>query len=336
MNNSIIFEEYEETGIIKLNRPKALNALNLEMTELFFQQLKKWEKEIKIKRVLLIGEGKAFCAGGDIKAMFFSSGISNLKKKFLFNEYKLNYLISKFSKQYLSIWDGIVMGGGVGLSIYGDRRIVTENSIFAMPETAIGFFPDVGASYFLSRMPNNIGLYLGLTGKIIRSEEMLSLGLATHFCYSKNIEELKRNYINNGVLTTIDKIEKKESELLNNFDFIKETFVGDIFSIMKSLEKSQSEFGKKTFDNLLKRCPMSLAITVELYNKAKKLSLKECLEMEFQLSQHVVYREDFNKGVESVLITKTNNPIWNPISINDISYHELEKLFQNHTERLSL
>ena len=336
MNNSIFFQEQDQTGIISLNNPDSLNALNLEMAELFSKKIVKWKNDKNIKRVLLKGKGKAFCAGGDVKSLFFSSKISNLKKKFLFKEYKLNYVISKFEKPYLSIWNGIVMGGGVGLSIYGNARIATENSKFAMPETAIGFFPDVGASYFLSKIKNNIGLYLGLTGNIINAEEMFFLGLATHFCQSMNIKEFENNYIKRGLLTPVEKIEKKNSDLLNNIQFIDETFRGDIYLIMKKLKNSNLEFANKIYHRLIKRCPMSLAVTTELYNRAKNLTLKECLEMEFQLSQHIVYRDDFNNGVNAVLVKKTHNHIWNPASINDIDYNDIKKLFQNHTEKLNL
>ena len=336
MTNSIIFQEKNETGIILLNNPKVLNALNLEMAELFFSKLNQWQNNNNIKRVLVKGEGKAFCAGGDVKSMFFSSGVSDLKKIFLFKEYKLNYAINQFTKPYLSIWDGIVMGGGAGLSIYGNTRIATENAKFAMPETAIGFFPDVGGSYFLSRIPNNLGLYLGLTGDIIGAKEMLFLGLATHFHYSKNIGNVEQNYINNGLVSFSENIETTDSELLNNIKFIEETFVGDIHSILKILKQSKLEFAKKNFDRLMNRCPMSLAVTVELLGRAKKLSLKECLEMEFQLSQNVVYRDDFNNGIEAVLVSKTYNPTWNPKSIHDINYDEVKKLFQIHTEKLGL
>ncbi len=336
MTNSIIFQETNETGIILLNNPKVLNALDLEMAELFFSKLNEWQYNNNIKRVLLKGEGKAFCAGGDVKSMFLSSGVSDLKKIFLFKEYKLNYAISQFTKPYLSIWDGIVMGGGAGLSIYGNARIATENAKFAMPETAIGFFPDVGGSYFLSRIPNNLGLYLGLTGDVIGAKEMLFLELATHFHYSKNIGNVEQNYINSGLVSFSENIETTDSELLNNIKFIEETFVGDIHSILKKLKQSKLEFAKKKFDHLMNRCPMSLAITVELLDRAKKLSLKECLEMEFQLSQNVVYRDDFNNGVEAVLVTKTHNPTWHPKSIHDINYDEVKKLFQIHTEKLGL
>jgi len=336
LTNSIIFQEKNETGIILLNNPKVLNALDLEMAELYFSKLNEWKCNNNIKRVLLKGEGKAFCAGGDVKSMFLSSGVSDLKKNFLFKEYKLNYAISQFTKPYLSIWDGIVMGGGAGLSIYGNARIATENAKFAMPETAIGFFPDVGSSYFLSRIPNNLGLYLGLTGDIIEAKELLFLGLATHFHYSKNIENVEQNYINNGFVSYAENIETTDSELLNNIKFIEETFVGDIRSILKKLQQSKLEFAKKKFIHLMNRCPMSLAITVELLKRAKKLSLKECLEMEFQLSQNVVYRDDFNNGVKAVLVKKTYNPTWNPKSIHDINYDEVKKLFQIHTGKLGL
>tara|TARA_B100001123_G_C15317560_1_gene1026687 strand:+ start:299 stop:1309 length:1011 start_codon:yes stop_codon:yes gene_type:complete len=336
LTDSIIFKENNGTGIVILNKPKVLNALDYNMVDLFLKQIKQWQTDKKIKQVLLKGEGKAFCAGGDVKSMVLSSEVSNLKKNFLFTEYKLNYAISQFTKPYLSIWDGVVMGGGAGLSIYGNARIATENAKFAMPETAIGFFPDVGGSYFLSRIPNNVGLYLGLTGDIIETKEMLFLGLATHFQNSKNIENLELNYINNGFLSFSKNIKMTDSKLIDHIKFIEETFVGDIHSIVKKLKQSKLKFAKKKFVHLMNRCPMSLAITVELLKRAKKLSLKKCLEMEFQLSQRVVYRDDFNNGVKSVLITKTHNPIWNPKSIHDIDYDEVKKLFQIHTEKLGL
>ena len=335
MSECINFKENNNTGIITLNRPKSLNALSLEMC-IDFKKILDDCKNNNIEGIIIKGEGKAFCAGGDVKSMFLSSGVSDLKKIFLFKEYKLNYAISQFTKPYLSIWDGIVMGGGAGLSIYGNARIATENAKFAMPETAIGFFPDVGGSYFLSRIPNNLGLYLGLTGDIIGAKEMLFLGLATHFHYSKNIGNVEQNYINSGLVSYAKNIETTDSELLNNIKFIEETFVGDIHSILKKLKQSKLEFAKKKFDHLMNRCPMSVAITVELLNRAKKLSLKECLEMEFQLSQNVVYRDDFNNGIEAVLVSKTYNPTWNPKSIHDINYDEVKKLFQIHTEKLGL
>ena len=336
MKNLILFNEINGTGIVHLYRPKALNALNLEMTEAFLKQLTKWKIDKNIKRVLLTGEGKAFCAGGDIKSMFLSAKVLNLKKNFLFKEYTLNYFISQFSKPYLSIWNGIVMGGGVGLSVYGSARIASEKSRFAMPETGIGFFPDVGGSYFLSRISQGVGLYLGLTGQIINAKEMITFGLATHFQHSENIERTMSKFINYGFLPSSQNIKENPSTVLNNLNFIQDTFQGDCISIMNTLKNTPSEFAKQTYNSLLKRCPMSLAITVELLNRAKKLSLKECLEMEYQLSQHIVYRDDFNNGVDAILVSKTYNPGWSPASIHDINFEEVNKFFEPHIEPLNL
>ena len=336
MNSLIIFEEQKQTGIIILNKPKALNALDIEMADLFLDKLNKWEKDDNIKRVLLKGNGKAFCAGGDVKSVFLSTGKSNLKKSFFLKEYTLNYKISNFSKPYLTIWNGLVMGGGAGLSIYGNYRIATENSKFAMPESAIGFFPDVGGSYFLSRIKKNVGLYIGLTGKVLSPQEMVFFGLATHLINSKNINNLEKNYLDEKFLPKNNEIKDNYSEIHKNIDFIEEVFQGDIWSIIKNIKKSKSDFAKKTYKHLMHRCPMSLAVTTQLYNRAKKLSLKECLEMEFQLSQKMVYRDDFNNGVEALLVTKTNNPKWSPSSLNKIKKTELDNLFEIHTQELGL
>ena len=161
----IIFKIKGSTGIINLSRPKALNALNLNMAEQFSNKLMEWEKDNKIERVLLTGEGKHFCAGGDVKSVYQSGKFSKLKSEFFSKEYSLNLQIKQFPKPYLSIWKGVVMGGGVGLSIYGDYRVVTESTKFAMPETSIGFFPDVGASFFLSTSSSWYGILIAFKTK---------------------------------------------------------------------------------------------------------------------------------------------------------------------------
>ena len=336
MNQNINFKIQNCTGIIHLNRPKALNALNLEMVELLLDKLKKWKLDFSIKRVLLTGEGKALCAGGDIKSLFFSSEKSNLKKLFLQKEYTLNYAISQFSKPYLSVWNGLVMGGGIGLSIYGNARLATEKVKLAMPETAIGFFPDVGGSYFLSRLSKGIGLYLGLTGYVLNATEIFSFGLATHFERSNKVSSIQQEYINSGKLPDTKQIPSKPLKILEYQDFIQSTFHGDLLVIMDRLKHSDLSFAKKTYAHLFNRCPMSLAVTTELLNRAEHLSLKECLKMEYQLSQHIVYRNDFNEGVNNVLVNKKHNPKWNPSTINDIDFKEVKILFDPHVEPLNI
>ncbi len=332
----IFFSVKNSTGIIKLNRPNALNALNLEMAKIFFYKLQEWDEDNTIKRVLLIGEGKHFCAGGDVKSLFLTRNENNHKKEFFKIEYKLNYLISEFKKEFLSIWNGVVMGGGVGLSIYGDHRLATDNTKFAMPETSIGFFPDVGGSYFLSNLPKNLGKYIGLTGTLLEVNDLMFLGLATDYFKLDDIELLKENYINKGIIIK-EKFEVNDnSDLIRNIDLINSLFEGDIFEIFENLNNHQSKFTKKIFETLHKKCPMSLAISAKLINDAKGKSLKECLEIEYQLSQNVVYRNDFDNGVNSVLVTKDHSPKWSPSKIDQINIEKLNKYFETHTEKLYL
>ena len=332
----IIFSEKNATGIIKLNRPKALNALNIKMAKEFSDKLQEWDLNDKIKRVLLIGEGNHFCAGGDVKSLFLMKNQNNHKREFFKIEYKLNYLISQFKKEFLSIWNGVVMGGGVGLSIYGDYRLATDSTKFAMPETSIGFFPDVGGSYFLSNLPKNVGKYIGLTGKILEVNELIFLGLATDYFNFDNLELLKENYINKGIIIK-EKFEVNDnSDLIKNIDLINSIFEGNINEIFINLDNNKSDFAKQTYKSLVKKCPMSLAISAKLIDNAKGKSLKECLEIEYQLSQKIVYRDDFDNGVNSVLVTKDHSPQWNPGKIDEINIEELNKYFESHTEKLYL
>ena len=332
----INFSIKKQTGIIELNRPDALNALNYDMVLIFLDYLLEWEKNIDIKRVLLHSQGKFFCAGGDVKSLFLSSNKNNLKKIFFQKEYLLNNRINEFSKNYLSIWDGIVMGGGVGLSIYGSHRLVTENAKLAMPETAIGFFPDVGASFFLSKLTRGKGLYLGLTGKQCNARDLMDLGIGTHYLPSKFLLKGKENYIDSGNMDNMSFYPDMSSDIIKNESFIEDVFQGSLENIINKLKRSKSEFGQKIYMHLLTRCPMSLAITVELINTSKLKTLKDCLETEYQLSQNMVYRNDFNNGVNSILVSKNHNPKWKPPSIKEINYEEVNKLFEPCTKKLYL
>ena len=333
----IEFSIENETGIIKLNRPESLNALNYEMVSIFLDNLLEWKKDKKLKRVLLYGEGNSFCAGGDVKSLFLSSNKNDLKKKFFQKEYLLNNSINEFTKNYLSIWDGIVMGGGVGLSIYGNNRLVSEKAKFAMPETAIGFFPDVGGSYFLSRLKKGNGLFLGLTGKACNARDMMDLGLATHYLPSDWISKAKNEYIDNGNLNTSSYYPEMSSEIIENQDLIEDIFQeSTLKNITNKLKKVKSEFGQKIYSHLLTRCPMSLAVTTKLINTSKSKTLRECLSIEYQLSQHMVYRNDFNNGVDSILVSKSLKPQWNPSAIDKINCEELNKMFEPTAEKLYL
>ena len=322
----ILFEVKDSTGIIILNRPNALNALNLNMAVQFSNQLREWENNNKIERVLLVGNGKHFCAGGDVKSVHLSGPFSKLKSEFFSKEYSLNLQIKKFPKPYLSIWQGVVMGGGVGLSIYGDYRIATESTKFAMPETSIGFFPDVGGSFFLSRLDNNIGKYLGLTGELIQSKDLINFGLATNFCPEDKIDKLITQYIIDGSVFNY------ETETSSNFsneklNFIEKNFSGDIYEIFNNIRALNDQ--EKLISKLQSKCPMSLAVTTLLIEDSPNRTLKECLEIEYRLSQKMVIRHDFGEGIKAVLIEKHHNPSWEPNSIENVNKDDLEKLFSS-------
>ena len=322
----ILFEVKNSTGIITLNRQNALNDLNLNMAVQFSNKLRDWENNNEIERVLLMGKGKHFCAGGDVKSVHLSGAFSKLKSEFFSKEYSLNLQIKKFPKPYLSIWQGVVMGGGVGLSIYGDYRIATESTKFAMPETSIGFFPDVGGSFFLSRLDNNIGKYLGLTGELIQSKDLINFGLATNFCPEDKIDKLITQYIIDGSVSNY------ETETSSNFsneklNFIEKNFSGDIYEIFNNIRALNDQ--EKLISKLQSKCPMSLAVTTLLIEDSPNRTLKECLEIEYRLSQKMGNRHDFGEGIEAVLIEKHHNPRWEPNSIKDIIKDDLEKIFSS-------
>ena len=320
----IVFEIKNSTGVITLNRPKALNALNLDMASQFSDKLKEWESDDKIERVLLLGEGKHFCAGGDVKSVHLSGPYSKLKREFFAREYSLNLQIKNFPKPYLSVWQGVVMGGGIGLSIYGDYRIATDSTKFAMPETSIGFFPDVGGSFFLSKLENNLGKYLGLTGDLVTCNDLLNFNLATHYCPEDKINNLISQYIADGSITNY---EIKTSSFFTDekLDFINKNFSGDIHEIFKNIQNVDNQ--DNLFKKLQKKCPMSLAVTTLLIRDSYKRSLKDCLEIEYRMSQKMTNRQDFGEGIQAVLIEKHHNPKWKPRSIDEINNYELDKLF---------
>ncbi|MDC6448308.1 enoyl-CoA hydratase/isomerase family protein [Alphaproteobacteria bacterium] len=325
----IKFDITGSTGIIVLNRPKALNALNLSMAEQFSEKLREWQESDKVERVLLRGEGSHFCAGGDVKSVHLSGKNSKLKRDFFSKEYALNLQIKNFSKPYLCIWKGVVMGGGVGLSIYGDYRITTESTKFAMPETSIGFFPDVGGSFFLSKLENNIGKYLGLTSEAINCKDLLNFGIATHYCPEKKLNEFINNYISNGTITDY---ETTMTSLFSNkkLNFVNKNFSGNIFDIFNNLYNSNDPY--QILNKLKNKCPMSMAVTAMLIENSKNKSLKECLESEYNLSQKMTNRHDFGEGIEAVLIKKHHNPKWQPRSIEEIDRNELKNLFASSIE----
>ncbi|XP_067124574.1 3-hydroxyisobutyryl-CoA hydrolase, mitochondrial isoform X2 [Centruroides vittatus] len=340
----VILEKMDNKGIITLNRPKVLNSLNISMIRTIYPKLKEWNSDPEIKMVIIKGAGdKAFCAGGDVKAVAEAGKKGeSLSSEFFKEEYQLNNLIATLQIPYVALIHGITMGGGVGLSVHGAFRVATEKTVFAMPETAIGFFPDVGGSYFLPRLPGKLGLYLALTGFRLSGRDVLKSAIATHFVSSERLKDLESDLLRipNPTLQTVDKVllkfdfqceneHKKEFALKHDKGKINNVFAGDsIEAIFQNLEKDGTEWSKKQLETLSKMSPTSLKVTFHQLKRGGKMTLQEALNMEYRLSQRFIKDHDFFEGVRAVLIDKDNSPKWKPSTINEVSDEIIKKYFE--------
>ena len=286
--------------------------------------------------VIIKGAGeKSFCAGGDVRSVV--EGTVAAGKEFFRNEYRNNELIGNYKKPYIAIIDGITMGGGVGLSVHGKYRVATERTLYAMPETAIGLFPDVGGGYFLPRMPGSLGTYLGLTGFRLKGADVFKAGVATHYVESSHLAELENDLSNCKNSTDIDKTLKKYSSIAKptgNFILephlkqIAEAFSADtVEDIAKNLHSDGSEWAMATLKLISKMSPTSLKITLRQLQLGKTMTLRECLQMEFRLAAHCCIDSDFKEGVRALLIDKDQQPKWNPETIEKVTQDHVNKFF---------
>ena len=344
--NEIDISRKNSTILITLNRQKVLNALNLNMVRKIYSNINEWNKDNSISGVVIKGAGeKSFCAGGDIVSVYHSKGKpdSNLSEDFFREEYILNLAISNFTKPWISILNGIAMGGGLGLSVHGSHRIVNEKTLTAMPETAIGLFPDVGGGYFLSRMESK-GLYLALTGKVMNGIDTMYSKIGTHFIDNAKIDKLLEKIINQTnysksfiddllLNSSVTKFEQ-ESTLKEEDKNIKKHFNKEkLEDIFNSLEGDNSEWAKNTLKVLSKKSPTSMSVTIKQLSKAKNLSLKECLKMEFRICQAMMSKHDFYEGVRANLVEKDKNPNWDPRNILNVSDLLVEEHFKDLGEK---
>lgn len=301
--STVIVEEKNSKGIITLNRQKALNAINLDMVRQIYAAVNKWESTKSLVIVKGAGE-KSFCAGGDVRAVV-EGGPCEESKNFFREEYTLNALIGNYKIPYIAFIDGITMGGGVGLSVHGKYRIATEKTMFAMPETAIGLFPDVGGSHFLPRLDGKLGLYLGLTGFRLKSKDVVKSGVATHFCESGRIPELENELLKtkneNDIKTVLDKfcpVDQSEFVLAKNIDQINKCFSAEsVEGIVKNLELDGSEWAQSTLKLFKKMSPTSMKVTQRQLEYGSKMNLVDCLKMEFRMAVHHLEDSDFKEGI---------------------------------------
>ena len=332
----VFFEVKGTLGLITLNRPKALNALTLSMVREIHPQLKKWENDSSVKNILIKAEGeKAFCAGGDIRALH-DWGKNNDEKAvgFYREEYILNQYIKRYPKPYISLVNGIVMGGGVGLSVHGSHRIAGENYSFAMPETGIGLFPDVGGSFFLPRLSFEAGTYLALTGNRIKAADAIFLGTATNFIKSENFSNLINDLSKeeNDPKNIIEKysVEPGESEFKEISQFCNKIFNADtVEKIIENLIEENSDLSKKILSIIEQKSPTSLKVALKSLRLGKNISFEECMQMEFRMVNKVMNDHDFYEGVRALIIDKDNNPSWKPSNISEVEESFVDKFFSS-------
>ncbi|TSB47301.1 enoyl-CoA hydratase/isomerase family protein [Alkalicoccobacillus porphyridii] len=323
-------------GIITLTREKALNSLSSEMIQGIDDTLRRWETDQAVRIILVEGSGaKAFCAGGDIKELYQNGSSLEGRKKstaFLNREYDMDSYLSTYPKPIVALMDGIVMGGGVGLSYGANYRIVTENTKWAMPETAISFFPDIGAGYFLNQAPDNTGLYLGLTGKVIRAEDVLYINAADYYMTSDSLSKLRDALLRANWLmeSNVDRLLKKhiqdasetpiKSELESLAPEIKKHFLHQSFpEIVESLQSNSTEWAKGLINLFSERSPVSLLVTFAHLKQSKKLSsFSEALERDKQVAAKFMECEDFYEGVRCLLVDRGSKPAFIFQSLNEV------------------
>jgi enoyl-CoA hydratase len=327
MNDEVLVRIEGKVGRLTLNRPQALHALTTSMCRILTDALLAWKDDPAVDLVLIDHSGdRGFCAGGDIR-MLAESGAADgaAAREFFFTEYRLNHLLFEYRKPLVVIMDGITMGGGVGLAGPATYRVATERTTFAMPETGIGLFPDVGGGWFLPRMPGHIGLWLALTGARIKAADCELVGMATDFIESGKVEAFKAALVADpmAVETLLTEYEGDAGRppLAAHQDEIDRMFGGDsIEAILAALEAADTDWAREQLKVLAGKSPQTLKVAfrqLALGRRAK--SFAENMTMEYRIGARVVQRHDFLEGVRAVIVEKDNAPKWNPATVSAVS-----------------
>lgn len=330
-------------GVITLNRPKALNALNHEMFNAIDHHLSAWAGKPHIKAVLIRAvQGRAFCAGGDVRLAHERKKMNDPRLEHFFrDEYVMNRLIFNYPKPYIALLNGITMGGGAGISIHGSHRVATEHLVFAMPETSIGFFPDIGGTYFLSHLPHKMGFYLGLTGEAIPYNDCYALGLVDAVIHSDSQNKLIELLVDSALPDneTISQIINSlvvsvpKSTLLEHKSEIVSCFSHDtVEKIIHALEETATDWCKKIATILKTKSPTSLKVTLQALIRGEKMNFEECMQMEYRIMQQFLRSHDFFEGIRAALIDKDKNPRWKPTTLEDVTTHDVMKYFSPSKE----
>ncbi len=345
MSSELLVEIRNHIAFVTLNRPQALNSLSYAMVKELSDLLSNWENDDSIHAVLVRGAGeKAFCAGGDVRFIYdsFNSG-STEHLQFFSDEYKLDHQIHRYPKPYIALMDGIVMGGGMGIAQGAQFRIATDRTRMAMPETAIGLFPDVGASYSLSRLEGAMGIYLGITGREIKATDVLAVGLGDIYLDTYSVAALDARL--KDIAWSDDHAKDIEMALNTlasdpaapralepfaeaiDIHFGEPTLPAIIASLKNESHRALTDWATQTLAALNKRSPLMMSVTLEQLHRGRKMSLADCFRMELNLVHACFDQGDFIEGVRALIIEKTQQPRWNPPTLNEVTQAEIEEFF---------
>ncbi len=337
MTSEILFDRRGAAGLVTLNRPKALNAVTHGMVRALRAQLDNWADDPIVNRVVITANGeRAFSAGGDIRALtdLGRAGKYDDMLQFWRDEYPLNAAIKHFRKPYVALIDGIVMGGGVGVSLHGSHRVAGDRFQFAMPEVGIGFFPDVGATWFLPRMPGELGTYCGLTGERFDADDALAAGIATHRVRSARfpalLEALTGKVSIDAVLAAFAE-PAGEGKITVRRQAIDRLFVGtsveDILSALERETGADAEWAQKTAATIRTKSPTSLKLALAQVRRGRYWDFDTCMRAEFRVVSRIIEGPDFYEGVRAVIVDKDNAPRWQPATLAGVREADVERYF---------
>ena len=334
MDQDVIVRSEGACGRLTLNRPRALHALTFGMCREIIAALQAWKDDPVIAAVTIDHAGeRGFCAGGDIRLLYESLPSGGNGFDFFRTEYRMNHLLFSFGKPVVCFMDGIVMGGGAGLAMPCRYRVATDATVFAMPETGIGLFPDVGGSRFLSHLPGRIGEWLALTGARLDGADCLALGLATHYLPRETLEDVKRKIAKSpsSIETILSEasIAPHEASFRNLHDEINHLFAGDrVEDIVAALKADSSPWAAQQLAEIKKKSPRSCKVALRQLAEGRKLAqFSDNMRMEYRIVSRLLAKPDFREGIRAFIIDKDNCPHWSPPGFEDVMNDEIDAIF---------
>jgi enoyl-CoA hydratase len=341
-NEDVLVTVENGVGLITLNRPKAINSLTHPMVTAMSKVLADWEHDDEVRAVVVSGAGeRGLCAGGDIVAVYNSARAGGQDAaRFWYDEYLLNAQIARLPKPYVALMDGIVMGGGVGVSAHGSVRVVTETTKMAMPEVGIGFIPDVGGTYLLSRAPGRLGQHAAITGAPFDGADAIALGFADHYVPHEKLAAFRQRIVDDGIDAALvaHAIEPPASNLVAQRSWIDKCYAGEnVEEIIAALRGHDEVLASEAADLIATRSPISVSVALEAVRRAAHLeTLEDVLRQEYRTSCGSLRSHDLVEGIRAQVIDKDRNPKWSPATLSAVTQSDIEEYFKPADRELEL